>query len=243
MRGFASSADVRGLIAERGCSECVLPDEPRIRAKHVPRTRRVKRRREERLHEQSLRTLEMDPLTYRGYTPREPISVCLTQDHPAQIQCPQVIPSGTWTDTSDMDMFGKPPCYEDAVMMEDPPPPYSQVLADTRGGIYSKPATGISRKQDPELSKIIPTPEPLVPESTYASFINISGTEQWGTLRRPQTTVDLNRNNLPSEQLAYANLSLLGGNDPTNVELTTSLPDRTCSLPCPFPVIGRTTAV
>lgn len=41
--------------------------------------------------------------------------------------------------TAESDM-SKPPCYEEAVMMAEPPPPYSEVLTDTRG-LYRKIVT------------------------------------------------------------------------------------------------------
>ncbi|KAG5843249.1 hypothetical protein ANANG_G00148760 [Anguilla anguilla] len=80
--------------------------------------RRLKRRRQARVREHCLRTLETEPLECRG-------NGC----------------------------FRTAPCYEEAVLMEDPPP-YSEVLADPRTGTYTKPASGTSRKQaDTKTSK------------------------------------------------------------------------------------------
>ncbi|MGH0162684.1 UNVERIFIED_CONTAM: hypothetical protein FKN15_070908 [Acipenser sinensis] len=156
--------------------------------------RRVKRRREERLRELTLRTLEMDALVYRGYPPREP--------------------PGAWANAHEV--IGKPPCYEEAVMMEDPPPPYTQVLADTRGGVYPKAAAGGSRKhQDPETNK--PLPELVLSEQPYTSFIHLPRAGQWSSPGTLLSTADLNRTNLPAES--------------------------TEALPAAFPVIGRSTAV
>lgn len=62
--------------------------------------RKLKRRREERLREQCLRALEMEPLecTGVGYPPREPPQFC----PPTQMMSPQLpvahtIPQGNWT--------------------------------------------------------------------------------------------------------------------------------------------------
>ncbi|XP_066572522.1 proline-rich protein 7 [Amia ocellicauda] len=204
--------------------------------------RRLKRRREERLREQSLRALEMDPLAYRGYPPREPPQFCAPpQGMPPQIQSPQPIPPGSWTNPQEVDVFSKPPCYEEAVLMEDPPPPYSEVLADSRAGVYSKP----SRKpKDPETSKS--TPEPVFPERAYTSLIHLPMSEHWDSLGRLLSTVDLNRNNLPSQMQARAPLHPTlphSRRSNTNFSRGMPLPDRTYPLPTAFPLFGRSTAV
>nr|XP_015205198.1 PREDICTED: proline-rich protein 7 [Lepisosteus oculatus] len=149
-----------------------------------------------------------------------------------------------WTLPREADAYGKPPCYEEAVMMEDPPPPYSEVLADSRGGTYTKLAAGTSRKQhDPETSKT--APEAVLSDRSYAPLIHLPGSEHWDSLGRLLSTVDLNRNNLPSRPRAGVLSPTLTGSGRVGAELRRAvlLPDRTCTLPTAFPLFGRSTAV
>ncbi|MBN3273242.1 PRR7 protein, partial [Polyodon spathula] len=178
--------------------------------------RRVKRRREERLRELTLRTLEMDALAYRGYPHREPPGAW-ENVHGSIKRCHQLTIVVLFAFLClPAEVIGKPPCYEEAVMMEDPPPPYTQVLADTRGGVYTKAAAGGFRKhQDPETNK--PLPEPVLTEHPYTSSIHQPGAGQWNSLGTLLSTADLNRTDLPAES--------------------------TGALPAAFPVIGRSTAV
>ncbi|MBN3280884.1 PRR7 protein, partial [Polyodon spathula] len=132
--------------------------------------RRVKRKREERLRELTFRTLEMDALAYR--------------------RCPHREPTGAWE--SAHEVIGKPPCYEEAVVMEDPPPPYTQVLADTKAA-----AGGSQKHQDPEMNK--PLPELVLTEQPYTSFMHLPGAGQWSSLGTLLSSADLNRTNLPAE--------------------------------------------
>ncbi|KAG9351949.1 hypothetical protein JZ751_023200 [Albula glossodonta] len=209
--------------------------------------RRLKRRREERLRERCLRTLEMEPLEYRGYPPpREPPQFCPPQHSllPPHPQHPLTLPPSTWTSPQEADVFGKPPCYEEAVLMEDPPPPYSEVLADQRGGTYTKPASGTSRKQqDTKTSK---TGQDMgFPERPYSSLIHVPMDEHWDSLGRLLSTMDLNRHNLP---LAEAQASALTaspreGRTISELGLGRLQVDHTCTLPTAFPIFGRSTAV
>ena len=112
--------------------------------------------------------------------------------------------------STDTDIFGKPPCYEDAVMMEDPPPPYSEVLADPRGGTYFKPAPLRAAHppplpppreyQDPapvfrsETSK--PPVMTVFPERGYSSLIRLPSSQRWDSLGHLLSNMDLNHNNL-----------------------------------------------
>ncbi|KAM3835906.1 uncharacterized protein ACN63O_023941, partial [Diretmus argenteus] len=105
------------------------------------------------------------------------------------------------------DIFGKPPCYEEAVLMEDPPPPYSEVLADPRGGTYLKPASHRAAPlpqrdhQDPppvftsETSK--PPPVAVFPKRGYSSLIRLPSARRWDSLGHLLSNMDLNHNNLP----------------------------------------------
>ncbi|XP_056140337.1 proline-rich protein 7 [Lampris incognitus] len=204
--------------------------------------RRLKRQRERRLREQSLRALEMELLDCHsgGYPPlppppppplspsTEPVQFCPPQTlaPPVPLQVPHRLPEGQlghrWqvppvplgfstpgrflTGREYPDLFGKPPCYEEAVLMEDPPPPYNQVLADPRGGIYIKPTLhGIPpppRQNHPD-----PPPAPvsetrklphlaLYPERGYSSLIRLPSARRWDSLGHLLSTIDLNYNNV-----------------------------------------------
>ncbi|KPP64154.1 proline-rich protein 7-like [Scleropages formosus] len=147
------------------------------------------------------------------------------------------------------DVFGEPPCYEEAVQMEDLPPSYSEVLADTRGGTYTKPMSSISRKpQDPETSKA--APEPAFPQRGYSTLIHlpahshVHAHDRWDPLGRLLSSMDLNCSNLAPDPQASAYTTLPRGRR-TNMELGLARPrlDDTCTLPTAFPVFGRSTAV
>ncbi|XP_031724899.1 proline-rich protein 7 [Anarrhichthys ocellatus] len=188
--------------------------------------RRLKCRHEERLREQCLRTVEMEPLSCHpgGYPPpppppqppppplqlpREPPQFCPPQtlSPPLPLQVPHLMPQANWVSMPDTDLFGKPPCYEEAVLMEDPPPPYSEVLADPRGGTYLKPAPlrtapppHLREHQDPapvftsEPSK--PPVTAVFPERGYSSLIRLPSSQRWDSLGHLLSNMDLNHNNL-----------------------------------------------
>ncbi|CAM4671243.1 unnamed protein product [Leuciscus chuanchicus] len=209
--------------------------------------RKLKQRREERLREQCLRALEMEPLdcTGGGYPPREPPQFCL----PLQMMSPQLpvthtLPQANWTvSEADTDVFGKPPCYEEAVLMEDPPPPYSEVLSDPRGGTYTKPTTRSSREhQESETSKMAPVT--VFPERGYSSLIRLPSARRWDSLGHLLSTMDLNHNNLPVEPQASA-ITTMPREGRTHTDLglrgLRSL-DQHYGLPTAFPLLGRSTA-
>lgn len=126
--------------------------------------------------------------------------------------CTQEVAVLFWPDRvlsfSDTDIFGKPPCYEEAVLMEDPPPPYSEVLADPRGGTFMKPATlramrpPPSRReyQDPAPVFTSETSKPPVmavfPERGYSSLIRLPSSQRWDSLGHLLSNMDLNHNNI-----------------------------------------------
>ena len=110
---------------------------------------------------------------------------------------------------TDTDVFGKPPCYEEAVLMEDPPPPYSEVLLDPRGGTYLKPVPPraappqpppIREHQDPAPVFTTETSKPPVaavfPERGYSSLIRLPSSQRWDSLGHLLSNMDLNHNNL-----------------------------------------------
>ncbi|KAM4620267.1 proline-rich protein 7 [Polymixia lowei] len=184
--------------------------------------RRLKRRREQRLRDQCLRALEMEPLDCHGggYPPplpsREPPQFCPPQTlpPPVPLHVPHPLPQANWITTPDTDVFGKPPCYEEAVLMEDPPPPYSEVLADPRGGTALKPAPLrapppplplVQRdRQDPALGLASETGKPpavaVFRERGYSSLIRLPSARRWDSLGHLLSTMDLNHNNLPSPE-------------------------------------------
>lgn len=95
--------------------------------------------------------------------------------------------------------------------MEDPPPPYSEVLADPRGGTYLKPVPlraapplplplPLREHQDPvpvftsETSKL---PSATVfPDRGYSSLIRLPSSQRWDSLGHLLSNMDLNHNNL-----------------------------------------------
>ncbi|KAM7374041.1 hypothetical protein PAMP_006718 [Pampus punctatissimus] len=181
--------------------------------------RRLKRHREERLREQCLRTVEMDPLSCHpaGYPPpppppnppppqlpRDPPQFCPPQtlSPPVPLQVPHPMPQANWISMPDTEIFGKPPCYEEAVLMEDPPPPYSEVLADPRGGTYLKPAPlraappPLREHQDPPRVFASETSKAVFPDRGYSSLIRLPSSQRWDSLGHLLSNMDLNHNNL-----------------------------------------------
>ncbi|XP_041865163.1 proline-rich protein 7 [Melanotaenia boesemani] len=182
--------------------------------------RRLKRRREERLREQCLRTVEMEPLSCHpaGYPavppppppqlPRETMQFCPPQtlSPPVPLPVPHPMPQATWVTMPDTDVSGKPPCYEEAVLMEDPPPPYSEVLADPRGGTYLKPAPlraalpPLRENHDTALVFTSETSKPptatVFPNRGYSSLIRLPSSQRWDSLGHLLSNMDLNHNNL-----------------------------------------------
>ncbi|TRY99859.1 hypothetical protein DNTS_006506 [Danionella cerebrum] len=208
--------------------------------------RKLKCRREERLREQCLRALEMEPLECNegGYPPREPPQF----SSPVQLLPPQpvphTLPQANWAVPRDTDVFGKPPCYEEAVLMEDPPPPYSEVLADPRAGTYTKPATRSSREhQECKSSKMAPVT--VFPERGYSSLIRLPSARRWDSLGHLLSTMDLNHNNL-SVQPQTSAIATMPRECRTHSDLGLRGPhglDHHYGLPTAFPLLGRSTAV
>ncbi|XP_028277688.1 proline-rich protein 7 [Parambassis ranga] len=181
--------------------------------------RRLKRRREDRLREQCLRSVEMEPLSCHNAAyppppppqppsqlPREPPpQLCAPQalSPPLPLQVPHPLPQATWVSLPDTDVFGKPPCYEEAVLMEDPPPPYSEVLADPRGGTYLKPAPLRAApppvRETPAplfMSETSKPPAAVFPDRGYSSLIRLPSSQRWDSLGHLLSNMDLNHNDL-----------------------------------------------
>ncbi|KAL0994437.1 hypothetical protein UPYG_G00122290 [Umbra pygmaea] len=222
--------------------------------------RRLKRRREERLREQCLRALEMEsvdclgPGGLAGYpSSRETLQFypALTLSPPLHI--PPHLPQGSWASPQETDMFGNPPCYEEAVLMEDPPPPYCEVLGDSRGGTYTKHAPRTSRleQQEPETSKTPPVT--VYSERGYSSLIRLPTARCWDSLGHLLSTMDINHNTLLTEPLsmqaqATATMPREGRTHThtdlglRNIQRLRGL-EQSCGLPTAFPLLGRSTAV
>lgn len=70
--------------------------------------------------------------------------------------------------------MSKPPCYEEAVLMAEPPPPYSEVLTDTRG-LYRKIVTPFLSRRDSAEKQEQPPPsyKPLFLDRGYTSAVHL----------------------------------------------------------------------
>ncbi|NXJ16529.1 PRR7 protein, partial [Odontophorus gujanensis] len=104
--------------------------------------RRVKRQQEERLREQSLQRRCGGPADAQG-------GLCPTE--------------------SDL---SKPPCYEEALLMAEPPPPYSEVLMDTRG-LYRKINAPFLSHERLEKQEQPPSYKPLFLDTGYGSALHL----------------------------------------------------------------------
>ncbi|KAM6055201.1 proline-rich protein 7 isoform 2-T2 [Theristicus caerulescens] len=150
----------------------------RRRLSHVRRRRRylrrrVKRQQEERLREQSLRALELEPLHYEGYGGSPPgiaiphrLRLEPHHHHPHHIPPPR-----PWSCRHESDL-SKPPCYEEALLMAEPPPPYSEVLMDTRG-LYRKINAPFLSHERLEKQEQPPSYKPLFLDAGYGSALHL----------------------------------------------------------------------
>lgn len=91
--------------------------------------------------------------------------------------------------------------------MEDPPPPYSEVLADPRGGIFLKPAP-VRGAPPPHREHRDPAPVStsetskspavtVVPDRGYSSLIRLPSSQRWDSLGHLLSNMDLNHNVTP----------------------------------------------
>lgn len=145
------------------------------------------------------------------------------------------------------DLSGKPPSYEDAVLMEDPPPPYSAILADARRGTHPDPEGRTPR--EPESSETNKTaPDSMLSKRAgrgYSSVIHLPTAAHCESRGPVLSTLELNCNNLPSGLApgTTPNPALIPATTPTDLRLGPPLLNRTYALPTAFPVFGRSTAV
>ncbi|XP_072301641.1 proline-rich protein 7 [Eucyclogobius newberryi] len=234
--------------------------------------RRLKRHREESLREAESMSCPA-PGHARAHTAPAPAhswetaQLCSSQVCPLQAvasAAPLPLPQANWvTMPTDTD-FGKPPCYEEAVQMEDPPPPYSEVLADPRGGTYLKP--GVLHPAPRSFP-----PPPVFSERGYSSLIRLPSSQRWDSLGYLLSNMDLNHNHLtpPSSVRslhtagAMATMPRRDPRTPHELRLQagySSLQARShqrahrglhrvrgleqnCGLPTTMPLLGRSTAV
>ncbi|XP_053159416.1 proline-rich protein 7 isoform X1 [Hemicordylus capensis] len=153
--------------------------------------RRMKRRQEERLREQHLRTLEMEPLHYEGYGGpayggpaygggymRSPPGIAVPHRLRIEPPRPHLPPPRPWSCRHEPDP-SKPPCYEEAVLMAEPPPPYSEVLTDTRG-LYRKIHAPFLSPEQPEKQEQPPSSKPLFLDRGYGSALHLPSSASRG---------------------------------------------------------------
>uniref|UniRef100_G3QC93 Proline rich 7 (synaptic) n=1 Tax=Gasterosteus aculeatus TaxID=69293 RepID=G3QC93_GASAC len=244
--------------------------------------RRLKRGHDERLREQCLRTVEMEPLGWPPGGGGEPPQFVPPRSlsPPLPLQVPHPMPQANWVHVRpaafffphhfqlappcrpgsappprrascqpqfpDTDLFGKPPCYEEAVLMEDPPPPYSEVLADPRGGTYLKPAPlrpaaplppPPREPQDPAPVSTSETSKPpataVFPERGYSSLIRLPSSQRWDCRHAGMATMP-RREPRTHPQWTWA--------ERWNTRKLQGLQEAT-RLPRAFPLLGRSTAV
>ncbi|KAG6941296.1 proline rich 7, synaptic, partial [Chelydra serpentina] len=70
-----------------------------------------------------------------------------------------------WSYRHESDL-SKPPCYEEALLMAEPPPPYSEVLMDTRG-LYRKINAPLLSHERPEKQEQPPSYKPQFLDRGY----------------------------------------------------------------------------
>uniref|UniRef100_A0A452GJE7 Uncharacterized protein n=1 Tax=Gopherus agassizii TaxID=38772 RepID=A0A452GJE7_9SAUR len=158
--------------------------------------RRVKRQQEERLREQNLRALEMEPLHYEGYSGSPPGMAMATPAPPAlepgpsppglsqgrepAAGLPGVAPHQCVSAPclAELDL-SKPPCYEEALLMAEPPPPYSEVLMDTRG-LYRKINAPFLSHEHPEKQEQPPSYKPLFLDRAYGAALHVPSSASQG---------------------------------------------------------------
>uniref|UniRef100_A0A674J6S5 Proline rich 7, synaptic n=1 Tax=Terrapene triunguis TaxID=2587831 RepID=A0A674J6S5_9SAUR len=151
--------------------------------------RRLKSQQEERLREQNLRALEMEPLHYEGYSgspPRHghghPPPAAHGAAPPPRPAPPSLVRpltqcvSAACLAESDL---SKPPCYEEALLMAEPPPPYSEVLMDTRG-LYRKINAPFLSHERPEKQEQPPSYKPLFLDRGYSAALHLPSSASQG---------------------------------------------------------------
>uniref|UniRef100_A0A8B9Z8B9 Proline rich 7, synaptic n=1 Tax=Anas platyrhynchos TaxID=8839 RepID=A0A8B9Z8B9_ANAPL len=151
--------------------------------------RRVKRQQEERLREQSLRALELEPLHYEGYGGSPPgIAVphrLRMEPHHHHHHHPHIPPPRPWSCRHGKEQqqrgaaaaaatattIGAPP-RGPRPPRRGPPPPYSEVLMDTRG-LYRKINAPFLSHERLEKQEQPPSYKPLFLDAGYGSALHL----------------------------------------------------------------------
>ncbi|XP_056667674.1 proline-rich protein 7 isoform X3 [Monodelphis domestica] len=126
--------------------------------------------------------------------------------------------------------LSKPPCYEEAVLMAEPPPPYSEVLTDTRG-LYRKIVTPFLSRDSSEKQEQPPNYKPLFLDRGYSSALHLSSAPRPGP-PCPALYLQAERSRRVFPSWTDSELS---NRDP--------LEHGAWRLPVSIPLFGRTTAV
>lgn len=130
------------------------------------------------------------------------------------------------------------------MLIDDPPPPYSEVLANPRGGTYTKPVLRTSREhQDSETRKMAPVT--VFSERGYSSLIRLPSARHWDSLDHLLSNVELNHSSVVLEPHASAMATMpRDGRTHLDLGLRGLRPlDHSYQLPTAFPLLGRSTAV
>ncbi|XP_061312697.1 proline-rich protein 7 isoform X1 [Pezoporus flaviventris] len=101
--------------------------------------------------------------------PRAPPSSPPPHPSPPALELPARGPGGLCLAESDL---SKPPCYEEALLMAEPPPPYSEVLMDTRG-LYRKINAPFLSHERLEKQEQPPSYKPLFLDAGYGSSLHL----------------------------------------------------------------------
>ncbi|XP_064422821.1 proline-rich protein 7 [Latimeria chalumnae] len=193
--------------------------------------RRLKHRQEERLREQTLRTVEMDPLHCERFS--------RTHTDFSESERPQIESHhsyrDSWTNTQDL---SKPPRYEEAVLMSEPPPSYSEVLSDDRG-VYRTVGKLARRQENTDKSKHLYDHKALYMDIPYSSFMSIPSMSGEDSVSLQLTEIDFNQSNFFSISEDYQGAF----SNATDSELSRNVPEQLFRIPFSIPILGRTTAV
>uniref|UniRef100_A0A8C8S1F8 Proline rich 7, synaptic n=1 Tax=Pelusios castaneus TaxID=367368 RepID=A0A8C8S1F8_9SAUR len=190
--------------------------------------RRLKSQQEERLREQHLHTLEMEPLHCEAYAGSPP-GVAIPHRLRMEPRHPPGPPPRPWTYRHESDL-SQPPCYEEALLMAEPPPPYSEVLMDTRG-LYRKIHTPFLSHERPEKQEQLPSYKPLFLDRGYSSALHLSSSASQGPACR-DLYLEAERSQRMFPSWTDSEISSRDAYDPG-----------AWHLPVSMPLFGRTTAV
>ncbi|CAL8401498.1 unnamed protein product [Boreogadus saida] len=217
--------------------------------------RRLKSGRERRSGEQCLRTAETGSAECSPRRPAFCPPLCLSAPGRGPPTPPEAAHWVTWPDSD-----RNPPCYEEAVLMDDPPPSYNEVLADPLQGraVLLKPpqqqAPPLSpwelQGRDPEPALQSGSSKPPAPsgEQGYCSLIQLPSARHWDGLGQLLSDMD-HRGLLPetrtqSEFLGFSGaIGMPGFQQELHEVQEGNGPDSGCGLRRGYPVLGRSTAV